>query len=104
MFAAGVVGVAHLFLVLFASNSGRFPAARRVFIGWRLAVHSLVVLTAFTMLTVQLFEPDVNVKSLRPTVSMLLVWVPSWVCHLILLRYARGTSPQPQAAMALPVD
>jgi hypothetical protein len=86
--SAVLVGLVHLFLILFGSNSRRFPAARRVFVGSRLAVHSLVVLGAFTVLVYLLFRPSVDMDSLKIPFAILIVWVPSWLCHLVLLRAA----------------
>src|SRR5262249_25160885 len=74
------------------TNDRRFPATRRVFVGWRLAIHSLVVLIAFTALVGQLFQKDPKWEDMKPFFGTLLVWVPSWLIHLLLLRFY-GTAP-----------
>jgi hypothetical protein len=90
MVSGFAVGLFHLVVILGFTNDRRFPAARRVFLGWRLAIHSLVVLGAFTILVVQVFQKDVNWDKLKPVFGVLLVWTPSWLAHLILIRYYRS--------------
>jgi hypothetical protein len=99
--SAVLVGLVHLFLILFGSNSRRFPAARRVFVGSRLAVHSLVVLGAFTVLVYQLYQPSVDIDHLKIPFAILIVWVPSWLCHLVLLR-AASSSEVPSLGRGFP--
>jgi hypothetical protein len=88
LMSAVAIGLMHLFLIVWYSNTRRFPAARRVFLGCRLAVHALVVLTAFTIMVVELFKPaqDLDFEALKPPFCSLVIWVPSWLCHLVLLR------------------
>jgi hypothetical protein len=86
--SAILIGLVHLFLIHSASNPRRFPAARRIFLGCRLAVHSLVVLGAFTVLVYLFYQPTVDTDALKTPLGVLLVWVPSWLCHLLLLRVA----------------
>jgi hypothetical protein len=89
-----VLGGFHLLLIHLATNARRFPAARRVFLGARLAAHSLVVMGAFTALVVQLVDIDNAPRpSLRPELSILMVWVPSWIVHLVLLSNASRKAP-----------
>jgi hypothetical protein len=84
--SAILVGVVHLFLILCYSNTRRFPAARRIFLGCRSAVHALVVLAAFMLLVLEFYQPALDLEALKGPVCVLLVWMPSWLCHLILLR------------------
>jgi hypothetical protein len=90
MVAAFIFGAVHLLLILQASNTSRFPAARRVFIGARLAVHSLVVLGSLTVLLMQMMAVNINTDTLKTTFSVLLVWTPSWIIHMLLMRSARA--------------
>jgi hypothetical protein len=79
------IAVFHVVLIFGFTNDRRYPDTRRMFVGWRFAIHGLVTLTAFTMLVVQVFQKDVDFESLKPTLGTLLVWTPSWLLHLILL-------------------
>ncbi len=101
--SAIAVGLVHLGLIHFASNTRLFPDTRRVFVGCRLAVHALVVLGSFTMVLYQLYQPIVDREALRPPFGVLLVWGPSWVCHLVLLRiYTTSSVPAPARAFPSP--
>src|SRR5262249_49606347 len=84
-------GLFHLFVILGFTNDRRFPAARRIFVGCRLAVHALVMLTAFTILVVQVFQPSFSFRDLRPILGVLMVWGPSWIIHIVLLRVYRSS-------------
>jgi hypothetical protein len=97
MIAGFLFGAVHLLLILQASNARRFPAARRVFLGARLAVHSLVVLGSLTVLLMQMMAVDVRAETLKTTFSILLVWTPSWIIHLLLMRSA-PSAPRPARA------
>jgi hypothetical protein len=92
-----VLTLLHLLLVKGATNDHDWPATRRVFVGWRFAIHGLVVVGAATALTIVLFQKDMGDEQLRKTLTgILIVWVPSWAIHLILLRYLRD---QPRHAV-----
>ena len=86
MVAGFALGLFHLVVILGFTNDRRYPAARRVFVGWRLAIHSLVVLVAFTALVMQVFQRDVRWEDLKMLFGILLVWGPSWLIHLLLMR------------------
>jgi hypothetical protein len=107
-FAGFVLGGFHLFLIHMASNAQRFPAARRVFLGARLAVHSLIVMGAFTVLIILMMDLEgVRWESLKPVVVTLVVWGPSWMIHLILLSNASRKAPRQLgqlSARPLPVE
>jgi hypothetical protein len=106
MLAGVLIGGAHLLLINTATNTSRFPGARRIFLGARLAVHSLVVLGGFTLLVVQLMDlENTKVESLKPAFSILLVWMPSWIIHLALLRsLTTATRGRRSLTPALPTD
>jgi hypothetical protein len=94
MIISGIAfGLFHLFIIMGFTNDRRFPATRRVFVGCRLAVHGLVVMTTFTILVIQVFQPSIGFKELRPILGVLMVWGPSWIVHLVLLRIYRSNSP-----------
>jgi hypothetical protein len=95
MILSGVLfAVAHYALVLLlARERGRSPT-RRMFLGCRLVVHGLVVLFSVTGLLIVVFqrsepERDAAVIDMRNFfVGVLLVWLPSWGIHFLLLRLA----------------
>ena len=77
----------HFLLIRGMTNDDRHPATCRVFVGWRLAICSLVVFLTATMLIVVCFQKNFGEKELRKTLLMILVvWVPAWMVHLALLR------------------
>lgn len=94
--ASGVLFVmVHLVLIVaLASERGRSPT-RRLFLGWRLAIHGVVVILVTTFLAiVQCQKPENQTTEARQIlIGTLLVWVPSWLLHLALLRMA---SPRPR--------
>ena len=90
MVSGFVIGLFHLTSIIAFTNDRRFPATRRVFVGWRLAIHSLVVLAAFTVMMVQIFSVNVKWDSLKVPFGILLVWAPSWLIHLLLLNLYGG--------------
>ena len=92
MVSGFAIGLFHLVVILGFTNDRRYPATRRVFVGWRLAICSLVVLIAFTVLVVQVFQKDVRWDDLKPVFGTLLVWGPAWLIHLLLMRLY-GTNP-----------
>jgi hypothetical protein len=96
--AGFALGLFHLVFILGFTNDRRFPAVKRVFVGWRLAIHSLVVLVTFTILVIQMFQKSIDFESVKQTFGVLLVWGPSWLIHLILLRFY-GSAPVPRIRM-----
>jgi hypothetical protein len=85
--------VLHLGLVKAMTND-RNPTARRTFAGWRLAIHGMVVILAVTTILGILFQKDfggAGLEDLRKQVlGVMMVWIPSWIIHLVLLgRHSR---------------
>jgi hypothetical protein len=93
---AGVLfaGIHFVLLLQLARDRRRPSPVRRVFLGCRFAVHGLVVLFALTGLLMVLFQrSDVNrdatlMEMRNAFIGVLLVWMPSWVVHFVLLRLA----------------
>jgi len=84
--AGTLLALIHFVCIRGATNESRWPAARRLFLGWRFAIHGLVVVIAVTALIVVLFQKDFGDKTTRKTLyGVLLVWLPSWILHLALL-------------------
>jgi hypothetical protein len=80
------LGLLHLVLIKAATNDRKWPATRRVFVGWRFAIHGVIVLATFTTLIVLLFQRDVRWETIKNVLATLVVWGPSWLIHLVLLR------------------
>jgi hypothetical protein len=98
--------VIHVALIKSATNDRDWPATRRLFVGWRFAIHGLVVLGAFTTLLAVLFQKRMGDADLRNTlIGILIVWVPSWLVHLLLLQFysnkAMRSGPAPANPFAL---
>lgn len=79
------IGLLHLLLILGFTNDRRRPEVRRVFVGWRMAIHAVMVLATFTLLVIQVFQKEVQWESIKPTLGTLVVWGVSWVIHLVVL-------------------
>lgn len=96
MIASGLLFVViHWFYLVVATNNRRYPSAKRMFVGWRTAIHGVVVLLTITALLLIEFQeevPDTMGDVVNSLVAILLVWAPSWFMHLALLR---GYSSQP---------
>jgi len=97
MLSGGLFAFVHLILLLGYTNNRRYPEVRRVWVGWRFAIHSMVVLLATTMVILVLFSEVTDARNLQLPLSILLVWGPSWLIHLALLKFYRGMgSPPPK--------
>jgi hypothetical protein len=90
MVSGFAVSVFHLVLIFGFTNDRAFPAAKRVFVGWRFAICALTVLVAFTVLVWQVFQEDVKFDDLKEVLGVLLVWAPAWLVHLVLMRVYGG--------------
>jgi hypothetical protein len=84
-----VVGVLfalfHWVLAKVATNDRRWPAARRLFAGWRLAVHGLVLLGTATTLMITLFQEETNIETVKVTLTVGFIWSLAWITDLIVL-------------------
>jgi hypothetical protein len=93
MVAGVFAGLLHLILIKAATNDPKWPAVKRVFVGWRLAIHSLVCLSFFTALMVIIFQENLKLEDIKSVMGVLAVWGPSWLVHLILLRFYSKKPP-----------
>lgn len=97
MLSGFVFAFFNLVLILGYTNQSRFPETGRVFVGARFAVHSLIVLAATTMVIFLIFQEIVPTGALEFSLSVLMVWGPAWLIHLIMLKSSRGMgSPPPK--------
>jgi hypothetical protein len=95
--------VIHVALIRSTINDRDWPATRRLFVGWRFAIHGLVVLGAFTTLLAVLFQKNMGDADLRNTlIGILIVWVPSWLVHLLLLQIYSNKGTRSGGASANP--
>lgn len=92
---AGVLGTgSHMLLIKGLTNDARFPAARRLFVGWRFAINGLVVMFAVTALIVAIFQNESgSLRAVRSLIATLLIWLPGWGIHLVLLQLYRDQPP-----------
>jgi hypothetical protein len=109
----GAFALLNFVLLLISTNDLRWPMARRVFVGYRFAIHSLVVILIVSFLINLLFENpypkgaddkqkesidrDQHLKYME-WLSFLVVWGPSWILHLILLRLYSAQAVTPAAS------
>jgi hypothetical protein len=86
-----VTAVLMLTLLKLGTNDRRFPAARRVFVGFRVILLGTVVLIAFTTLVVVLFQKETPTGgTFEAALATLAVCTPSLAIHVFLLRlYSR---------------
>lgn len=94
--AGFAIGLLHLILLLGFTNDRARPEARRVFVGCRLAVHSLVIFFFFTALLIEMFDVDTKMETIKVFLGVLIVWGPSWAVHLVLLRLYRFANYRPR--------
>jgi hypothetical protein len=106
MVGAGVLfAVLHLGLILVVTEDRKWPAARRLFTGWRFGIHGLVVLTTVTILLAVVFQKDFGDWEVRKALlAILLVWLPSWVVHLSMLRYYSRPLYRPNRVVVAAAD
>jgi hypothetical protein len=90
--ASGLVfGVVFGLATILGTNVRRFPAVRRLFVGWRLMAAGLAVVSAVTTLLIWLFQKDPpDNKLYEIALATLAVWAPSLAIHIFLmLHYAK---------------
>lgn len=92
----------HLLLILGYTNNRQFPEVRRVWVGWRFAIHSLIVLLCVTMLIFVVFMENSSERDMQFPLALLIVWGPSWFLHLILLKAYRGSGSPPVTSTRKP--
>ncbi|HYT93565.1 MAG TPA: hypothetical protein VEL76_32905 [Gemmataceae bacterium] len=92
--SGGIFALIHFLCLVTLTSSPFNSPVRRTFLGCRVAVHGLMVLTAGTMLLIGLFQrPGGGADEIRRSMlGILLVWTPSWIVHLVLLRASPATT------------
>lgn len=94
-----LLSLLHFALVKSMTNDSRRPAPRRFFLGWRLVIHGLMFVFTVAGLIVTMFQKDFGNDNTRNTfLGLLLIWGPSWLIHLILLRVASDVLYRPARA------
>jgi hypothetical protein len=84
----------HWVLAKAATNDRSWPAARRLFAGWRLAIHGLVLLMTATVLIHDLFQEDTNVELVKSLLAVAAVWSFAWLADLFVLWF-NSRPPRP---------
>lgn len=81
-----------LLLIKSGTNDAAYPAAKRTFVGARLAVAGIIIMMVITVFMVMMFLPknaipdDAGNAIYEVLVAFLIVWLPTFVIHLILMR------------------
>jgi hypothetical protein len=96
MLSGFVFAFFHMILIMGYTNNHKHPEVRRVWIGWRFAIHSLIILAATTMIIFVIFQDSLKEIDLQRPLSVLIVWGPSWLIHLAMLKSARGMGTPPK--------
>jgi hypothetical protein len=88
--SGAVFAVIHFFCLLTTATNPFTSPVRRTFLGCRLAVHGVMVMLTATALLIGLFQRDLGGgagdEMRRGIFGVLIVWTPSWMVHLVLLR------------------
>jgi hypothetical protein len=105
MILGGAIGAGVHALILFFCSDLHRQRIRRTFIGWRFAIHGVVLMFTVTLMIILFLQPE----PLRPPVALPLrvvtathlVWGSSWLLHLALLFDAarRTTSAESMSAV-----
>jgi len=92
LMVSGVLFALTFMLILkMSTNDAEYPAAKRVFVGGRLAFAGVVVMVALTVLIVLFFQKEVPDKTpYEVLTAILMVWVPALAVHMVLMRYYGG--------------
>jgi hypothetical protein len=104
MLSGFVISFIHLTMILGFTNTFKWPEAGRVFVGWRFAIHSVVIVIVITALMNVLFQKSPNNDDMASLAGVLIIWMPSWVIHLFLLKAYRGAGSKPPGRIRLPGD
>jgi hypothetical protein len=84
-------GLLHFVCIVTLTTEPFTSPVRRTFLGCRFAVHGLVVMVAMTALLISVFQRDSGdfggaSYTRRFMLGVLLVWTPSWLVHVVLMR------------------
>jgi hypothetical protein len=99
MISGGLFTLIHFICILTLTDRPFSSPVRRMFIGWRFAIHGVIVMFAVTALLVVLFQKDPGFNEglsqfRRFLIGVLLVWAPSWFVHFVLLRVSSPMAPR----------
>jgi hypothetical protein len=88
--SSALLALVHFLMSMVLTNSDNWWRVRRTFAGWRFVIHGVVVGFAGTVLVIMLlqknaFEPP-SFRAIRAVFAVLVVWTPSWLLNLVLLR------------------
>jgi hypothetical protein len=94
-----LAALVHFLVALVMTNRHNWARVRRTFAGWRFAIHGVIVLVCTSSLIVlvlqkKAFEDD-NFRAMKAFFAVLIIWFPSWLLHLGLLKiYSLASRPE----------
>jgi len=101
--SGGAVAALHALLIHSTTLTHR-QRIRRTFIGWRFAIHGVIVLFGLTLLLTLVLQREPFqmpiVLPLKAVTAATLVWAISWVVHLLMLFDASRSAARADAALA----
>jgi hypothetical protein len=85
-----LLGAVHVVVAFALTDRAHWLRVRRTFVGWRFAIHGIVVMFSFTVLVILLLRKDfgepATFRAIRGFLAVLAVWIPSWIVHVALLK------------------
>jgi hypothetical protein len=76
-----------LLAIYMVTNHHRFPAVKRTFAGWRMAVAGVSALTGLVLLTQLFFQKNQdNLRSYGVALGVLIVWLPTLAIQVSLMK------------------
>jgi hypothetical protein len=97
-----IVSAVHALLIQ-ASSVAHRHRVRRTFVGWRFAIHGVIVMILLSVLLILILQQGAFknplVAAVRAVNAALLVWTTSWVIHLGLLLELARRVPRPATTL-----
>lgn len=85
-----LIAFVHFLMALNLTLGATGHRVRQTFLGWRFAIHGLVVFFSLTILIILCLQPkafeEPLYRGIKSLLAVLVIWVPSWMIHYVLLR------------------
>jgi len=82
-----LISLVIIILLKFTTNDARFPSAKRIFVGGRMAVAGMVCMITVTTLIALLFQKDIKDNTPYEVITgVLMVWAPALAIHIVLMK------------------